>query len=147
MQRRKFIQSCCQTAVGLPLLATALQSCEATHFASTTISANKLTVLKSEFWRIKKNKKKTHRPFVLIEMESLGFPICLFKLDETQYIASLMSCTHKACELEIGGGIYSCPCHGSEFSMTGELLEGPAEENLKTFKTTTDEDHIYIHLS
>ena len=63
-----------------------------------------------------------------------------------KYIASLMKCTHQACELNVGGGMYTCPCHGSEFSVEGEVLHGPASEKLKTFKITSDDENIHISL-
>jgi cytochrome b6-f complex iron-sulfur subunit len=68
-------------------------------------------------------------------------------MEEDNYVALLLKCTHRGCELNAGGGIYSCPCHGSEFSSTGKVLEGPADKDLETFITNTDDENIYIHLS
>lgn len=143
MERRKFIKSCCYVGVGLPLLGVALQSCEAAHYATVKSDAEKLTVLKSEFLI----EGKSNRSFVLLSLKGSGFPICLYKTSEDSYVASLLKCTHRGCELNVGGGIYSCPCHGSEFSTSGKVLEGPADQDLKTFKTTTDNDNIYIYVS
>lgn len=150
MERRKFIKTCCYTTVGIPVLATTLQSCGAIYYATTTKDANRLVVKKSEFWYIKPGgrtggkDKKVNRAFVLVKTESMEFPICLYKMDVDVYSASLLHCTHRGCELNVGGGIYSCPCHGSEFSVTGKVLEGPADRDLKTFKTEIDSENIYI---
>lgn len=100
----------------------------------------------SEFVKIKKE-VATQRKFVLVKVESLDFPICVYKVDDENYISSLLKCTHRGCELNVGGGIYSCPCHGSEFSTNGAVLEGPAEENLKTFETKLENEHITITIS
>lgn len=145
MERRKFIKTCCYTAIGIPFGASMLQSCGAIYYASLSKEPGKLVVAKSEFIN-EKNNKKTTRDFVLLNMNELGFPICLYKV-KNEYIASLLKCTHRGCELNVGGGIYSCPCHGSEFSTTGQVLEGPADQNLKVYKTETDEKNIYIYLS
>jgi cytochrome b6-f complex iron-sulfur subunit len=145
MERRKFIKTCCYTAIGIPFGASMLQSCGAIYYASLSKEPGKLVVAKSEFIN-EKNNKKTTRDFVLLNMNELGFPICLYKVKD-EYIASLLKCTHRGCELNVGGGIYSCPCHGSEFSTTGQVLEGPADQNLKVYKTETDEKNIYIYLS
>ena len=145
MDRRKFIKTCCYTAIGIPFGAYMLQSCGAIYYASLSKEPGKLVVAKSEFIN-ETNNKKTTRDFVLLNMNELGFPICLYKVKD-EYIASLLKCTHRGCELNVGGGIYSCPCHGSEFSTTGQVLEGPADQNLKVYKTETDEKNIYIYLS
>ncbi|WP_054636657.1 FAD-dependent oxidoreductase [Thalassobacillus sp. C254] len=42
------------------------------------------------------------------------------------------TCTHMKCELEWNNGerSWDCPCHGSRFSVSGEVIEGPASEPL-----------------
>ena len=144
MKRGEFIKICCYSALSVPFVSV-LQSCETLHFAKTTKDANKLIVARSEFWKTKKD-KKTKRKFVLIKTEDIGFPICLYNHEADIYTASLLKCTHRGCELNVGGGIYSCPCHGSEFSTKGKVLEGPANKDLQTFKTAIDSENIYIYL-
>lgn len=145
MERRKFIKTCCCSVVGIPLATSLLSSCGAIYYATSTREKNRLTVAKSEFLRIKKE-KQVERNYVLLNIDEMGFPICLYQTDKVNYTAALLKCTHNGCELNVGGGIYTCPCHGSEFSTTGKVLEGPADRDLKTFKTESDHENIYIYL-
>jgi cytochrome b6-f complex iron-sulfur subunit len=146
MERRKFIKNCCYSAVTLSFTGGILQACGSIYYATNTSSNNKLSIAKTEFWNVQKN-KKVERKFILTKTASSDFPICIYKTDKENYTASLLKCTHRGCELNVGGGVYTCPCHGSEFSTTGKVLEGPAEQNLKTFKVTTDNETIYVHLA
>jgi cytochrome b6-f complex iron-sulfur subunit len=144
MERRNFIKTCCITIAGGSAL-TSLSSCGAIYFATAKKENGKYTIAKSEFIEIK-NEKQKNRKFVLLQEDEKSFPICVYRIEQNKFQASLLECTHQGCELNVGGGIYSCPCHGSEFSTSGKLLEGPAERDLKTFKTEIDNENIYVYL-
>jgi len=143
MERRTFIRSCSCLAVGLPIIGMGLQGCGALHYATFTFAENQFVVPKSEFVQVKKDKER-HLDVVLLKTEASSFPICLSKLENDTYSAVLMECTHQGCELKVAGSVYSCPCHGSEFSKTGTVLNGPAETDLRKFPTRTDNENIYI---
>jgi cytochrome b6-f complex iron-sulfur subunit len=142
MERRNFIKNCCYSAGGI-LIGSALFSCDAIYYASFQRGSKRLVISKKEFISIK-NEKVTQRKFVLIKKENGEFPLCIYKVSDDVYHTSLLKCTHNGCELNVGGGIYTCPCHGSEFSVKGKVLEGPADRDLKIFKTQTDNENIYI---
>ena len=42
-------------------------------------------------------------------------------------------CTHQGCMVaSVANGTISCPCHGSAFSLTGDVTSGPATRPLST---------------
>lgn len=144
MDRRKFIKQCCIGA-GIAAISPSLIGCAPIHYANVTVESGKITIPKSEF-TFTKGETVKHRKFVLVQPKSFNFPICLYQINETDYSASLLKCTHRACELNVGGSSFTCPCHGSEFSVTGKLITGPAETDLQKFKLSTDDQNIYLYV-
>lgn len=146
MKRIEFIKTCGLACLGGTVMSTLLESCATTtYFAQTTSANNKITILKSEFFKVK-NEKPKPRKFVLVRHEKFNFPICVYKLDGENYSALLMQCTHKGCELQPQGDFLICPCHGSEFSNRGVVQSPPADQNLQTFKIETDNEHVYLYI-
>ena len=143
MERKEFIQKCCLAGAGVIIGSTFLPSCTPLHYVTSELNENKLTIPLSEF-NIDSEKGNKRHKYIIVESKKLGFPICLIE-EATNYSAFLMACTHQACELNIGGGQFTCPCHGSEFSMTGKVIQGPATNALKSYKTETDETNVYIY--
>ncbi|MES2559892.1 MAG: Rieske 2Fe-2S domain-containing protein [Bacteroidota bacterium] len=146
MDRKEFLKTCGVACLSGATLITFLESCSsANYFAKTSTEGNRIAIKKSEFISVEKD-KTTARKYVLVKTEKLNFPICLYKLSELEYSALLMECTHKGCELQPQGEYMICPCHGSEFSNKGVVQNPPAEQNLQSFKTITDNENIYIQL-
>lgn len=61
-----------------------------------------------------------------------GDAVGAYRDDEGQVHAVAITCTHMACTLHWNSAerSWDCPCHGSRYSYTGRLLNGPAVEDL-----------------
>lgn len=46
------------------------------------------------------------------------------------YEAFSTRCPHAGCAVKPAGSSLDCPCHGSRFSLTGDVEQGPATSNL-----------------
>jgi cytochrome b6-f complex iron-sulfur subunit len=137
--RRDFLKRTSGTVVACvagAALASYLQSCTSVKYISAAEKDGKVIVSKTEF---------AGQPFVVVKTPSSSFPVYLVKANEN-YVALLMQCTHKQCEVKPAGTALYCPCHGSEFSSTGKVLKEPASRDLQSFIVTHDDQNVYIHL-
>ncbi|MCU1278780.1 MAG: Rieske Fe-S protein [bacterium] len=67
-------------------------------------------------------------------------PIAVIRTSDTAAMALSAVCTHAGCTVEIQSGsppLY-CPCHGSEFALSGVAVRGPARTALRTYPATVD---------
>ena len=146
MERRAFIKTSCLACVGTVISGTFLASCSSVKYAvATTLENHVLAIKKADFITLKKG-KTSYEKWVLIKTEKLPFPVGVFRFEEDEYSALYLECTHQGCEVTPQGEVLHCPCHGSEFSNIGKVLQSPAETPLKTFEVKTDETNLYIHL-
>ena len=82
---------------------------------------------------------------VVVEYPSLPYPLLVSQQGD-EYVAVHMECTHAGCPLTARRKNLVCDCHGSKFEDTGQVLTGPAEDDLVTYPTRLDEDEILIEL-
>lgn len=140
MRRREFIKTVCvASAVGTGLLV----GCKSTPIlVQGTIKDNKLYVPLAEF-------ESTNTLSVAFESSAIG----VTKVNDSQYVAVLLKCTHMGCAVIQEGNKNSteqvgfiCPCHGAKFSAGGEVLKGPAQKNLTQYTTSNDHEFVIIQL-
>lgn len=72
------------------------------------------------------------------------FPIFVRREGEQAYLALSGECDHLSCAVDLGEEAFECPCHGSRFSLDGELLEGPASQGLLEFETRVEEEETLV---
>lgn len=64
------------------------------------------------------------------------------------FIALSSVCTHQGCQVTYNpdNNNLPCPCHGSLFSTSGSVLNGPASSPLQKYNVTQEGDVITIDL-
>lgn len=146
MNRKSFIHACGLACTGGSALLTLLQSCGTSKSISATYSNNQLVLPVSSFVTVKNGEPKYSR-MLMVRHEKLDYPIALFRKNENEYKALLLRCTHQGSELNVYGDLISCSAHGSEFSNTGEVVQGPAEQPLKSYPVKVTSENLYISLT
>jgi cytochrome b6-f complex iron-sulfur subunit len=68
--------------------------------------------------------------------------ILLLRTSTTAVQALSDICTHAGCPVRYDrvGKVLECPCHGSQFSLAGAVIGGPATRPLKKYLTQLDTD-------
>lgn len=79
-----------------------------------------------------------------VQSPDMERPIYVRRAESGRWIALLASCTHAGCQPEPVGDRLVCPCHGSEFSGTGEVLQGPAERALTRYEAFEEGDRLVV---
>ena len=145
MKRRRFLKTSCLICAGASMGSFSMVGCAPTHYIPGIIESNGISILKSDFVNQKK-KQVTIRQFIIVQNDKLEFPIYLYRVSEDEYSAIWMQCSHQGNELQALGDQLYCPAHGSEFDNRGNVTQGPASHNLRTFPVRAESDKIFIDL-
>jgi cytochrome b6-f complex iron-sulfur subunit len=67
----------------------------------------------------------------------------------TGFLALSHDCTHSQCQVDFlpEHGVIACPCHGSQFSVTGAVLTGPAIRPLERYTVSHHDGQVVVHTS
>lgn len=83
---------------------------------------------------------------VMVQSPEMERPVHLRRDDAGEPVALLASCTHRGCQPEPLGDRLACPCHGSEFTFTGEVITGPADRPLVRYETDERDGTILVRI-
>jgi cytochrome b6-f complex iron-sulfur subunit len=81
--------------------------------------------------------------------------LIVFRDKQGYFYALSAVCTHLGCIVEwkeagIPGhpeGVIACPCHGSIFNKTGDVIKGPAPRPLDRFKLYLEDDRVIVDMT
>jgi Rieske Fe-S protein len=74
-------------------------------------------------------------------------PIAVTRVSEAEVIAVSRVCTHQGCIVALpsaSGATLDCPCHGSRFRTSGQVVNGPASRPLFQFPARIDGAEVVV---
>jgi cytochrome b6-f complex iron-sulfur subunit len=71
--------------------------------------------------------------------------ILLYRSSETTVLAFSRKCTHQGCTVgAFQNGVSTCPCHGSQYNTSGDVIHGPARNSLHVYTATLSGSMVTI---
>jgi Rieske Fe-S protein len=66
--------------------------------------------------------------------------VIVIRVTDAMVVALSDVCTHQRCAVGYSASamLLECPCHGSEFRLTGAVVRGPATRPLRSYPTAFD---------
>ena len=135
MNRREFLGRL--EAVSCGALAAGASGCIGFHYVNSSVSGNRITIRNTDFGDSR---------FVLVDAPGFPLPLFVRRHDSGAVSAVSTRCMHRGCQVEPATDRLICPCHGSEYTDTGEVLKGPTQLPLQRFPVTVEADRIVIEL-
>lgn len=142
MERRAFVRKCGMGCLGVLASSLLLPGCAGTRYVSGNIQGSFLSISEDDFLN-----EGNYLKHVVVQNDALQYPIAVFRFDSNEYKALLMKCTHQGTELQVFGDRLQCPAHGSEFTVTGNVQNGPADSALRSFPVIKKFKTLKIDLS
>jgi Rieske Fe-S protein len=140
MERKEFIKKSCTAclAIGAGWMLTELAACAHIPMYKAEVKDNKVAVPLSMF---------ASTDVQIISVKGIDYDIAIRKEKDGSYTALLMRCTHADNALNNTGNGFTCSLHGSTFDREGIVTQGPAEQNLKRYPTTTNATDLIININ
>lgn len=82
---------------------------------------------------------------VLVEDPQDDLPIFVHRGADQTYVAVSTRCGHRGCQVEPAAAKLVCPCHGSEYTFDGAILQGPTQRALQRYRVTVEGESLVIH--
>jgi Rieske Fe-S protein len=149
VSRRRFCAGACQVASGATL-ATFFSACGGSSPTSPS-AASDLPVLPGQFANSRVQVTVAGSALDAVGaaalVESVAGVYLLARTSATAFTAVDATCSHESCTITgIDGTTYVCPCHGSRYNRSGQVLAGPAKASLRQFSTAFADGVVTIAL-
>ena len=150
VSRRRFCVEACQVA-SCATFATLFSACGGGSPTSPSGMASMLGVLSGRF--MGSGVQVTVAGSALADVggavlvESIAGVFLVARTSASAFSAVDAVCSHQSCTITgTDGDTYVCPCHGSRYNRSGQVVHGPAMASLRRFSTTVTDGVVTIAL-
>lgn len=151
MDRRKFLETTCRSGLGLIVGGLALNLLDVPSVKASSRRSTDQAGEGEEVRDIPLFFEDTSELAIVggayhLVIEDLQKDILVARVSEEQYVAVDTKCTHKGCDVAYDKSErhFACPCHGSLFGLDGKVKNGPAEIDLKSYRTEVTEFELIV---
>lgn len=139
MKRREFVAQACQVA-SLATLGSILQSCSGSPSSPSRNAPPLATVTGTVASGVVNATIDAASPLAAVGsaalVQSAAGNFLVARTAPDVFVALTAICTHEQCTVSgFESAHYVCPCHGSQYSTSGAVLQGPATRSLQSFAT------------
>ena len=150
VSRRRFCAQACQMATGTTV-ATLVAACSGGSPTAPSGMASRLGVLPGRFSGSVVQVTAEGSALAAVGgaalVESTAGVFLISRTGASSFAAVDATCTHEGCTVNSADGdVYVCPCHGSRYNRSGQVLAGPARASLRQHATTFDNGVVTIAL-
>ncbi|HZM93003.1 MAG TPA: Rieske (2Fe-2S) protein [Vicinamibacterales bacterium] len=151
ISRREFCAGACQVA-SCATFATLGSACSGDESpTSPSGGASQLPRLAGQFANSRVQVTITGSALANVDaaalIESIAGVFLVARTSASTFSAIDATCTHEGCTVNgASGAIYVCPCHGSRYNRSGQVVGGPAKASLRQYNTTFANDVVTIAL-
>jgi cytochrome b6-f complex iron-sulfur subunit len=139
VNRREFLGrvECLSAGALASGLTLPLAGCLGFHYVNTSVAGDQLVIRFEDLG---------DRRFALVDAPGLLLPLYVYRKDDGEFSAVSTRCMHRGCQVEPAADHLVCPCHGSEYTNTGDVLKGPTQRPLRSLPVRREDDRILIEL-
>lgn len=151
LSRREFCAGACQVA-SCATFATLASACSGDESpTSPSGGTSQLPILTGQFANSRVQVVTAGSALANVDgaalIESIAGVFLVARTSASTFSAIDATCTHEGCTVNgVNGAIYVCPCHGSRYNRSGQVVNGPARASLRQYSSTFANDVLTIAL-
>ena len=139
--RRTFLSGSIGTLLTAVCATFGMASCAITRTYTGVARDGKFTGILSDYPEL-----SDRDGIIIINVEGFPGPIAIINSNGSGLKAISAVCAHQGCTVGVSQNFLICPCHGSTYTLLGEVVRGPAQRGLQNYPLELHNGYFTINL-